>query len=314
MRMIGKITREWAAVNAKRGLGYAALGVCLALSGAATAAASTFTINNGLGGSTPTTLVEAYSGNSPDNFFTPTSYGSQWGPNISNPGDPYSTTGATITWTGNTITFQFDTTFPANSTQPGVDTTYTKQPVYAADIFIKSTGGSAVPQYNQFDYAIALGFTQAADGGLSAGLYQVSSAKTSQDIWTSRTGFVYGGEYAPTSTCGTAGCTGGQLSPTVLTGGTQQSDITVGTTFGTGTMDVSVTATDAAGLAELNAIFGNGDFDIFWGTGDCSNAPIWGDVTLTNNNVPEPGSVGLLASALLGFAVFCRRRRLLTRL
>jgi hypothetical protein len=73
-------------------------------------------------------------------------------------------------------------------------------------------------------------------------------------------------------------------------------------------MDVKLTANNAAGLAALNTVFGDG-FDVFWGTGDCSNAPIWGDVTDFTNQVPEPGSLAALASALLLWTIMQQRRQ-----
>jgi PEP-CTERM motif len=287
--------------------GAIAFAAALAVPGAA--AASTFTISNPT--SAPTTLVEAYQGASPDGIYGSGTWGSDWGENVGSNGDPYQTTAATITWTGNTINIVFTTTFPANGGN-GVDTAYA-QPVYAADIFIKSGGTSTAPAANQFNYAIALGYTATADGGLSAGVYAVTSEKTSQQVWSQRNKYTYGGMYAVASDCAvnsrgdSTDCTSPQQAPTVLTGGTQEQDITVNTTFGSDTVDVAITATDATGLAELQSIFGD-SFDLFWGTGDCSNAPIYGVVTLGETEVPEPGSLALFGTALLGLAVFGRRR------
>jgi PEP-CTERM motif len=321
----------------KRGWTAAALGCCLALAWAAAAAAAplTYTINNGLNGSPPTTLVESYKGASPTSFFDGT-WGRYWGANIGTRNDPYQTTGATITWTGNTITFQFVTSVTSYE-----DASYA-QPVYLADIFLKSGGGSSIPSDSQFNYAIALGATQGADGGLAAGLYQVTGEKTSQQIWTTSSGndnITYGGQYASASNCQTGNtnanqtdCSGAQAAPVVVTSGTLASEtgacaglggnadsLVVNSSFGTSdgenVFDVTLTANDAAGLCALEQVFGqnNDSFDLFWGTGDCSNAPIWGNVTMNENMVPEPGSMALLLSALLGFMLLSRRRRLPTR-
>ena len=66
-----------------------------------------------------------------------------------------------------------------------------------------------------------------------------------------------------------------------------------------------ITVTLNGSLSSLEGIFDN--FDIFWGTGDCSNAPIWG--ITTNVAVPEPSTLAILASALIGLALWTRRRR-----
>jgi hypothetical protein len=263
-----------------------------------------------------TTVVEAYNGTSPTQFFSGSPYGAYWGPNVGGASDPvYQTTGATFTWTGNNvIDIQFTTGFS------GVDSRYQSQygvTVYAADIFLKSGGGTSLPGPGGFNYAIALGF-DTPDGGLSAGLYSVSSELTSQNVWGGRTQFDYGGAFAPGSSCNASGCATSELSPTVLTGGslvggngavTTSVNYTAGSGGALGTMDVTLTANNAAGIAALATVF-NDSFDVFWGTGDCSNAPIWGDVTdFTDPPIPEPGSLSLLATALLGWTILQRRRR-----
>jgi hypothetical protein len=261
------------------------------------------------------TEVEAYKGTNPTAFFSGSPYGSYWGSNVGGAnGGIYQTTGATFTWTGNVLDIQFTTGFS------GIDSRYQSQSgvtIYAADIFIKSGGGSALPGPTGFNYAIALGI-DTPDGGLAAGLYSVSSELTSQDIWGSRTQFTYGGAFAPTSSCNASGCATSEASPTVLTGGSAvggANAVSVVTSYlpgsggALGTMDVKLTANDAAGMAALATVFGDG-FDVFWGTGDCSNAPIWGDVAdFGSTSVPEPGSLAVLASALLLWTILQRRRQ-----
>jgi len=274
---------------------------------AASAQADTYTLTNA-------TSVEAYKGSNPTGFFQGSPYGSYWGTNVGNgPNDIYNTTGATFTWTNNVLDIQFTTGFS------GVDSRYQSQygvTVYAADIFLKSGGGSALPGPNGFNYAIALGF-DTPEGGLTAGLYSVSSLETSQDIWKNRSQFTYGGAFAPTAGCTASGCSPSELSPTVLTGGslvgglgaiTTAVNYTPGSGGSLGTMDIKLTANNQAGLNALETVFGPG-FDIFWGTGDCSNAPIWGDVPDFGPSIPEPASLALFASALLGVAAVRRGKR-----
>jgi hypothetical protein len=275
---------------------------------AASAQADTYTLTNN-------TSVEAYKNTSPNAIFQSSPYGSYWGPDVSSgPNDYYHTSGATFTWTGNVLDIQFTTGFA------GVDSRYQSQygvTIYAADIFLKAGGGSALPGPNGFNYAIALGF-DTPEGGLSAGLYSVSSLETSQDIWSSgRSHFTYGGLFAPNSSCTASGCSNSELSPTVLTGGslvgglgavTTTVNYTPGSGGALGTMDVKLTANNQNGLNALATVFGPG-FDVFWGTGDCSNAPIWGDIPDFGPSVPEPASLALFASALLGWTVLRRRKQ-----
>jgi len=257
-----------------------------------------------------TTQVEAYKGTNPVGFFSNSPYGSDWGPNVGGSGNGiYQTTAATFSWVGNTIDIKFTTGFS------GVDSSYQSQygvTIYAADIFIKSGGGTTLPGPGGFNYAIALGL-DGPDGGLTAGLYSVTSELTSQDIWGSRTQFTYGGAFAPASSCTASGCTDYEASPTVLTGGTPVGGIgstlvsyAPGVGGALGTLDVQLTVSDPS---ILQTVFGDG-FDVFWGTGDCSNAPIWGDVTdFSDPPIPEPGSLALLASALLLWTALRRRRQ-----
>jgi len=230
--------------------------------------------------------VQAYNGTAPYNLFG----GQSWGPNVGS-SDGYATSEIVIDRQTNSIDFQIHTAFASP------DTRFNHAPynvtVAYADIFINPVFSAAPP--SSYSYAISLG-DQSANGGLPAGLYLVGSAKTSEDIWGTRTSFVYGGQYAPDGETALA-----QAAPTVLTGGTLLSDWTVTVApYSNGILDVSLTTTNAPDLA---ALFDN--FDLLWGTGDCDNAPIFVSVDAP---VGEPPGLALLASGLLGLGLLWARR------
>jgi PEP-CTERM motif len=221
--------------------------------------------------------------------------------------------GATET---STVTISFSTGFYGGSEKVG------SYNVYGADIFIGSA--SSTPNSN-YTYAIALGF-DTAEGGATKGLYKLpttstsSAYETSQQVWGGRgSSYTYGGEYAQIGgNCGVTvkptSCSG-NLSPTVLlnsdvkSGGSSDIDSgvsAVGNSTHTGSADGTLTVTITGLTSLLAPIFD--DFDIFWGTADCSNAPIWEDVDLATA-VPEPSTLALLASALALAAAAVRRRR-----
>jgi hypothetical protein len=218
----------------------------------------------------------------------------------------------------------------------GVDTTYLAGygiTIDAGDIFINSN--ATTNPTGTYNYAIALGFDGADAGHTSPGLYQVSSSSqyyTSSQIWSTsdtwnktpgykaanRADFYYGGEYAPAvdftnGTCKVTQttCSAAEPSPTVLkatdtttVSGIDSVIVNDGETGSSdlGTISVTITGTTSV----LEGIFD--DFDIFWGTGDCSNAPIWGDVQNVSF-VPEPSTLAILASALVLLGLADRRRR-----
>ena len=231
-----------------------------------------------------TTQVQAFNGTSPYGFFG----GASWGASI---GVNYVTSELVVDRSATSIDFQFHTEFN------GPDTSFTQAygvTVYDADIFINPGNATAPP--GSYGYAIALG-DQIPNGGVTAGFYSVESDKTSQQIWGSRTSFVYGGEYAPQNDHNDA-----QLSPTVLTSGTFLPGWTTTVApWQNGILDVSLTAPDAT---QFSAIFD--DFDLFWGTGDCSNAPIFAAVGAP---VPEPASIAVFGAALAGLGLMRRRNR-----
>jgi hypothetical protein len=151
---------------------------------------------------------------------------------------------------------------------------------HVADIAVSIDGGKT------YGYGISLGHDV---NGLTAGLYQVSSWLTSQDVWAPNgTGFQYGGKW---ETCST-NCTDGhaQVADTVIKNGTWIADATV---VDGGTL-LTVTTNDS--------LIGHAVSDLFWGTADCANDPIAG-------NIPEPASVAILSVGLVTIGAASRRRR-----
>ena len=190
--------------------------------------------------------------------------------------------------------------------------------VHYADLFI-DTGTPYAP--GGVSYGIALGFQSGADGNggfATPGLYKItdptlttnngnSQVKTSQDIWNSRGGWIFGGEYAPSDDHDPV-----SLAPTVVTGGVDQNwTVAVSDTDPNGnayvpganapvatsglyTLTVLLTAPDQAAMDQIFS-----EFDLFWGTGDCSNDAIWGYVGDTHD-VPEPSGLLVFLAGLVG--------------
>lgn len=197
--------------------------------------------------------------------------------------------------------------------------------VHYADLFIDTGSPTAM---GGITYGIALGFQGGADGngGLSTpGLYKItnpvlgttnanSQIKTSQDIWDGRGGWIVGGEFASANDHSNA-----YLAPTVLTGGVNQEDWSVtvtetdplGNPYTTGpnaavatsglyTLTVSLVAPSDEAMDLVLY-----DFDLFWGTGDCSNDAVWGIIA---DGVQAPAPSALLF--FVGGVAFAARRRI----
>jgi hypothetical protein len=196
------------------------------------------------------------------------------------------------------LTLTYATTFDG-SYQAGAD------PVSYADMFLRLPGAGYSAQ--PFTYAISLG-DEAANGGIAAGLYTPGQVATSQDIWSGRSGYIYGAGYSAYA--------GGPAfaAPVVLRSGTEVAGVSVSsqqtdthTQFdGQDVYDLSVTISGID--ATLAARFAAG-YDVFWGTADCSNGAFLASNIGTGEfliPVSEPSSVGL-ATVGVGLILAARR-------
>ncbi len=240
-----------------------------------------------------TTDVVAYTGNDPNAYFG----GSNPYVSSGSIGSTFDTSSMTIVadWAsgGNmTLSLEFTTSFPGSMTENGVTT-------QLADIFLRP--GNMGYSSSAFTYGISMG-DQSANGGQAAGLYKVTTDATSQQIWSSRSQFVYGGAYTNTTAYapGDAGYSA-YAAPTVITSGHKMANALISTTaLSPGLYQVDATVT----LTPAEAALFSGGFNVFWGTGDCANGPLM--VYVPDIPVMEPASLLLL---IVGSGFVMAKRR-----
>jgi PEP-CTERM motif len=240
------------------------------------------------------TVVQAYNGNTPTNYGGPGFVPPGVGDVLQGSGHPFDTDRVKVSVTSaagtKSLELKYYTTFNGND----LSARY-------ADIFVGTNTGSP----DSFQYGIALG-NQLSNGGLAtSGFYSLpsnSSFETSIQLWTSKTSFIYGGQFK-----GLDGLW--HDSPTVITPqATLQNNWNVNVAEGAsgdGQFPYLVDVTLMASVQDFDALFGSG-LSIFWGTGDCSNDVIEAAIPMT---VPEPVTLGLFSAGLAGIVAIRRRKK-----
>jgi hypothetical protein len=236
------------------------------------AVAGTFTFTND-------TALVAYSGTSPAQYFA----GSNPFVGTTGIGSDFDTVSLSVTMSplagGQAIlSLAYLSQFSGLETVNGVSAA-------AADLFLTPAGGTI--------FGVSLG-DQASNGGVAAGFYQVGSFATSEQIWSVRPGYVYGGAIAATTSYqpGQAGFTA-VAAPTVITSGRYLGAVAASTAnAGNGLYAWDISLVLGASQA---AAFSQG-FDVFWGTADCANGAF--DATVPRFAVAEAGSLPVFSAAL----------------
>lgn len=254
--------------------------------------------------------VRCYKGTSTYNGSPCGSSSARWIDQIGN-SNVWQTTKIVVTRSGSTATFDIYTN-KDNNTEDSIS----GHVIQYADFFVDLQPDNAVTGPFQ-DWDIGIDFQ-------TGNVYQLSSNddwKTSVDLMKN-TGLVYGGRIRNTACGGTdasdnnpdacdtgsneAGflaATAVDLNDATLIGSTVIAHASVNQ-FGA-THRISFTLTAANTQNNFNA--GNA-FDVFWGTGECANDSIWGNVP-DAPQAPEPAALALFGLGVLGMYYGARRRR-----
>lgn len=245
------------------------------------------------------TKIQAFHGNSAYNYGGPGFVAPGRGDVLQGAGHPFDTDRVEVSVTHSagktTLGLKFYTSFNGND----LSARY-------ADIFIGNNNATLAGQ-NSFGYAVTVGDELANGGKNSVGFYDVSapgSSKTSIDIWQSRTGYIYGGQFEGTDALLRA-------SPVVVTNAASlvsnfTANVATGAS-GDASYPYLLDMTLSASTTDFNALFASG-ISVFWGTGDCSNDAIQALIAYTPRNVPEPVTLSLFAAGMAGMAAMRRRK------